>query len=261
MAKNILLALSTGSLPYLPLSNFFRIAKEVGFEGVEVRIEKKFKVNPCFLKMLSKKFELPIVSLHAPYARFPWQFSNKKLLKETFFLAQEVKIPLIVVHPPKFWNIGDILWFKKFALHFAQLKRKRIILSVENMGRVGFFGLHFNPTLYNTVEELARFPVITFDVTHFASLGYDIFSAYLALKDKVKHIHLSNFDGCEHLLPQDGKLPLGKFISLLLRERFSGALVVEVAPKAFRKNNAVDIKETLWETVNFCNYYLKRGRR
>src|SRR4029079_5650100 len=84
-----------------------------------------------------------------------------------------------------------------------------------------------------SVDEIARFPAITFDTTHFATAEVDILDAYGALRERVRHIHLSDFlAGKEHRRPGTGDLHLDLFLLALIESGYDDVITLELAPDA-----------------------------
>jgi sugar phosphate isomerase/epimerase len=105
----------------------------------------------------------------------------------------------------------------------------------------------------HTVERVARFPAITFDTTHFATANVDILDAYGALRERTRHVHLSDFrDGKEHRLPGQGDLHLDLFLLALVESAYDGVITVELAPDALDAGDDEAVRAHLRETVAFC---------
>jgi sugar phosphate isomerase/epimerase len=64
--------LSIGSLRFYGLDRVFMIAKDLGFDGVEVIVDDRWDTtDPAYLRALSKRYALPISSLHSPFSFIP----------------------------------------------------------------------------------------------------------------------------------------------------------------------------------------------
>ena len=63
-----MLALSTGSLYTYGLDRVFDLAKEAGFDGIEVLVDGRWDTRQDdYLKHLMDRHGLPVVSLHSPF--------------------------------------------------------------------------------------------------------------------------------------------------------------------------------------------------
>src|SRR5207244_233076 len=85
----------------------------------------------------------------------------------------------------------------------------------------------------------------TLDTTHVATWGVDLLETYEILAHCVAHVHLSNYDGRQHRLPQDGSLALGPLLAALRRRGYQGAIVVELQPDALEAGRAGRLRGAL----------------
>jgi sugar phosphate isomerase/epimerase len=189
-------------------------------------------------------------------------------------LAQAVGAPLVVVHLPfRFPIITGHLHAHRprrfflplplprrepyyHFLHDGQLAaleaEQGIVVAVENMPSKRFLGLTYSPYRFNSRAELARFPHLTLDTTHLGTWGIDPAAFYEHLRDRVAHVHLSNFDGREHRSPPDGALALGKLLRLLARDGYRGAVTVECGPAALDACDEDACLDALRRALAFC---------
>ena len=99
-------------------------------------------------------------------------------------------------------------------------------------------------------------PHLTLDTTHLGTWGLDPLAIYEQWKDRVVHVHLSNFNGREHQLLDDGHLPLGKLLQCLALEGYDGAVSVELGPEALQAEDEALARGHLRAMVQFCRYHL-----
>jgi sugar phosphate isomerase/epimerase len=206
--------------------------------------------QPDYLQRLSNAFELPIVALHNPFASQVEGWADDKLgrLRRTVGLAQELRVSVVVVHLPfrfhavsgqlhayRPWRFqlplpvprrGPFYGFVKEGV--AAMERETgVVLAVENMPAKRFLGLTVNPRWFNSPAEMERFPHLTLDTTHLGTWGLDPLAVYRELRERVAHVHLSNYDGREHRSPPDGRLRLEDLLQALARDGYQGAITVE----------------------------------
>ncbi len=126
---------STSSFFPLGLEDSFRLAKDAGAEGMEVMITNNQETfDPRVLDFLSRRFDLPILSIHAPvlfltHNVFGYEPAAK--LERSAELARLVCADTVVVHPPFRWQVG-------YARNFAHQVREvadtyGVRVAVENM--------------------------------------------------------------------------------------------------------------------------------
>jgi sugar phosphate isomerase/epimerase len=100
---------------------------------------------------------------------------------------------------------------------------------------------------------MERFHAITLDTTHFATANVDLLDAYGALRERVRHVHLSDFaDGKEHRVPGQGDLHLDLFLLALAESAYDGVITVELAPDALDAGDDAAIRTHLRATVALC---------
>ncbi|MBN2333802.1 MAG: sugar phosphate isomerase/epimerase [Deltaproteobacteria bacterium] len=233
------LVLSAGTLFHLKLSEAFAIAKECQFDGVELIINEVFeRLDPrTIIETLIKI--CPIASIHAPFFKISGWGNQVKTLLRTIDLANEFQIPLVNFHPPlwlppefTFWR-----WFRQVK-DFQQLTPdNQTIITIENMPYVGN-RIRFNPNMLRKTEDMVRFIekhnlYMTFDTTHLGSHNPNFLNGFKEFYQtgRIRNIHFSDYGhGREHLFPGRGLLPLTRFLYLLKRLNYEGAITVELSP-------------------------------
>jgi sugar phosphate isomerase/epimerase len=126
-------------------------------------------------------------------------------------------------------------------------------LCIENMPKVTRFGRRWDFALWNTPEEMLRFPYITLDTTHVGTWGEQPADVYPRFDGRVRHVHLSNYDGREHRHPEDGHLELDRFLTLLAADDYSGSVSIELHPEAVNAGAAdAQVVARLAACVDYC---------
>jgi sugar phosphate isomerase/epimerase len=275
-----MLALSTGSLYTYGLDRVFGLAKQAGFDGIEVLVDGRWDTRQAdYLKRLMDRYRLPVVSLHSPFhlAWVPgWEQDPRWRLKRAVELAEALGARVVVAHPPRGWLC--------ISLHVAGTSNKRdfgvglplswlvgrpyarwlcdeleafqegteVTVAVENMPcrRIGPLG--FSLYQMTRLESLERFRHLALDVTHLATHDIDIMQAYERLADRVAHVHLSNYNGQEHRLLQDGHLPLANFLCRLSQDGYKGIVTLELQPDVLGDGDENQVSVNLQAAVDFC---------
>ena len=122
--------------------------------------------------------------------------------------------------------------------------RAGVTIAIENMPRHRLGARMINLFDLNEIRDLRHLPALALDTTHL--------DTYEALADRVAHVHLSNYDGRQHRLPQDGRLALGPFLAALRRRAFSGIIVVELDPESSGAGDDRRVQERLAAAAAFC---------
>ncbi len=252
------LILSAGTLYTLPLHKAFEIARDAGFEGIEVIVNHDYEYN-AGEELLADVIEiLPISSIHAPFFEINGWGNKIKQLEKTVKLATKFNIPLINFHPPawlslerKFWR-----WLNKIKDFQAEIGNNQVLVTIENMPANGPLGC--NPYFLNNTEALIDFLqernlFLTFDTahmgTHKANFLTDFHHCYNT--GRIKNVHFSDYaNGREHLLPGHGKLPLTRFLNHLQETGYDKTVTLELTPQELPEEEHL-IRESL---ANICTY-------
>lgn len=273
--------LSTGSLWLADTAYTFELAAEAGYDGMEIMCDERFTTRSAdYLQKLGTDFGLPILVLHSPFSgRLPgWGNSDTEQgrVEHTVRLAEQLGAERIVVHLPL--RIGrGALTFGKHRIQFpwfspvsdfkawmasggfaAFQASTDVQLAVENLPAKHFMGKPRDFTWWNSIEAWSRVhDHLTLDTTHWGTFGIDPIVPLRAAGERVKHIHLSNYeDRREHRLPQSGELDLAAFLRELATMAFSGTVSVELNPDALAFDSPKATRRKLRETLDFCRTHL-----
>lgn len=260
------LIFSAGSLFNLPAETVFEMAREVGFDGMEVIINHDFGARENLPYLLGLKEILPINSLHAPFFEIDGWGNKIDQLKKCADLALRADIPLINFHPPswlafeyKFWS-----WLKKINDFQEEIGKNQVVITMENMPCL--IKPKINPYLLAKTEKMIDFMrdrhlFLTFDTAHSGSFRSDFLEDFHTFYDSslMRNIHFSDYsNGVEHLMPGHGSLPLTRFLNHLRETGYDHSLVLELSPREFPDDHDL-IRETLTEVFNYLCKETKRG--
>jgi len=270
------LAFSTGSLYTYGLSRAFELAATAGFDAVEVLLDDRWDTRqPSYLQQLSRETSLPVVAVHSPFVfHVPgWPHDPLGRLRESVALARRVGAGVVVTHLPLriraarvivlgsgsqpwlmpiFWPTqGD---YRRFLLNgLAGLEvEEGVKIGVENMPAKRFLGRRVNFYALNDLESMAGLPHLTLDTTHLGTWGLAPCAAYEQLRSRVIHVHLSNFNGREHRRPDDGHLPLKRFLQRLVQNGYQGVVSMELDPEVLGAEDETQVLAHLRRAVHFC---------
>jgi sugar phosphate isomerase/epimerase len=276
------LILSTGSLYNFDISTVMALAGEAGFDGVELMVDwRQETFHRPHLEKLMRQHDLPILAVHSPFAFMRlqgWPVDPVEIVHKSVQLAKNLGAQTVVVHPPTRWvrfqgivagpqrswkislplpvvgpgRLGRWLWCELPDFQ----ARSRVKIAVENMPcrHVGPFKL--DPFHFTRPEQLNHFQFLTFDTTHAGTRQLDLLDFYRQIKPKVAHVHLSNYNGREHQLLNNGHLPLAALLAELVEDRFDGLVSVELNPASLQAEDDAVLQQNLRETVSFCRKVL-----
>ena len=276
------IALSTGSLYSYGLARVLEMAAEAGFGAVEIMVDGRWDTRqPDYLRRLCRESGLPVAAVHNPFLpNVPgWPSDPLGRLRLSALVAHEVGAPLVVTHLPLRIRGArvELIGFKarrlmvpiplpgesgyrRFLLDgLARFEAEEgVVVAVENMPVKHLLGLELDIYALNRIDFLATLPHLTLDTTHLGTRGLDPLAVYERLKERVAHVHLSDFKETEHLLPGDGHLPLGQLLERLAGDDYQGAVTVELGPEALHAEDETRVKERLRQAVVFCREHTGR---
>ncbi|MBB5831276.1 sugar phosphate isomerase/epimerase family protein [Brachybacterium aquaticum] len=256
--RRIPVGLSTSSVFPSGVEEGFRLAAEIGYDGMEVMVSyPKDSQDPEILREYSERYELPILSLHAPtlfflqglWGREPWV-----KIERTIELAKELEVPTIVAHPPFRWQ-GK--YARGFVDGVARLEQEHgIAIAVENMypWRLGVREvLNYLPDHDPTDEDYEH---VTVDLSHAATAGDDALEMIERLGDRLTHLHLADGSGNttkdEHLAPGEGSQPCAEVLRRLANRGWEGSVLLEVTTS----RDAEARERTLRQSLAFARHHL-----
>lgn len=259
---------STSSFFPLTLEDSFRLARESGADGVEVMItDHPHTYDPRVLSFLSKRFSLPVLSVHAPVlvkTHGVFGYSSIEKLERSAELAVQLEADTVVVHPPFRWQLG---YSRIFAQHVGDVSSHfGVQVAVENMFGWDYSWLSLQAYAPGWNPGELDVASLTLDFSHAAM--QDVSARELAAQwgNRLSHIHLCDgtspkdsfhlFD--EHLVPGQGTQPVADTLFDLGRSGFTGHIIAEVTTKqAATEEERV---EMIGQSLDFSRAHLHSGR-
>jgi sugar phosphate isomerase/epimerase len=250
------LVCSTASVFSIPVRDVFPLLAETGFDGVEIMVTKDPATQDGHqLRDLAETHGVTIDAIHAPFLlmwRKVWGTDPIGKIYRAIELAEEVGAPLVVVHPPYRWQSGYRHWLDEQLPNLETATGVRV--AMENMFPVRVRGRKV-ATFHASqgIEDLQGFPDVVLDTSHAAVSGLDLFEALERLRDRLRHVHLSNNAGKgwdSHLPVNEGVLPLDRFLDALAHSGFAGSVSLELDLRRFLPDRDV-LREVLVSNREF----------
>jgi sugar phosphate isomerase/epimerase len=265
------ISLSTGSLYLYPLRRVFALARETGYDGLEVALGPgAIPSDGSGLRRLSQEYGLPIFSIHPPMVPLPGRGHHHRLLPQMAWLARELDCQFIVIHAPKARSLWEGIGEEYVAAVdecVESLKEASPRLCLENQA---VFRPEDREYTLCAPQDLQAFAerhgvLVTLDTAHAASFPYSLLEAYEALRSMVVNVHLSDFrEGLSippwfnlhsyfkhHQIPGEGDLPLVVFLERLKKDGYDGIITVEVSPFSLRAWRPGRVRENLRRCLDF----------
>lgn len=232
------IGMSTSCVYPLGVEEGFRFASLAGYDGVEVMVTRdEVTQSPETLRALSQKYEIPILSIHAPVlllTHFVWGRDPRVKLEKSADLARAVGATAVVVHPPFRWQAG-------YAEDFLRIVRETtdaygVEIAVENMFPWKVKGSSLKAYSPGWDPVVMDCDAVTLDFSHAALSGRDSLEMTLGLGSRLRHVHLCDGSGSldegrvfdEHLLPGYGGQPVREVLAHLAATGWTGSVVAEV---------------------------------
>lgn len=266
--------LSTGSLYSYGLGRCFSFASQAGFDGVEILIDYRWDTRqPAYLQQLADRFALPILAIHSPFMGVPgWPADQPTLIATSVEIAEAVGAEVVVHHLPL--RIGYTIvqigarrlrvpipgWqsedgYRQWLLRdYARFQATTCVaLCIENMPKRQVLGQRLTIHHWNSVEAVARFPNLTLDTTHVGTWGVEPVDIYQQWGERVRHVHLSNYDGQEHRRPEVGHLHLDRLLQALAHDGYTGSVTLELGPETLDAGRGDEhVVELLRTSLQHC---------
>ncbi len=256
----IRIGMSTTCVYPLEPEQAFRIAKDAGFDGVEIMVSQEATTqDPVALNEMSERYGLPILSIHAPVlllTHFVWGRDPRVKLARTAELAKAVGAGSVVVHPPFRWQASYALEFLSIVRTLSE--EHGVEIAVENMFPWRAAGRNMKAYAPGWDPRQMDCDAVTLDFSHAALSGTDSMQLATDLGERLRHVHLCDGSGAigegqifdEHLLPGKGREPVAEVLRMLADRGWDGSIVAEVNTR--KAKTEAERLEMLRETVAFA---------
>ena len=245
------IAISTDSLKGHGLNRIFEYAKELGFDGIDLALDKKDldTLDPDYLHKLSNSTGVPILSVQSIDG------AKKEDVQLSIEIAKKVDARVIIIQAPKILDREYANWLRKEVP--AIRKKENISIALENAPNKTWLG--FIPErAMNNLSELKKFKHACLDTARVAEKKEDLMYAYGTLQKFLVHVHLSNFYRTKgYQILTKGTLPLESFLSKLAADDFKGTIALKISPKYLKVREKDEMFKLLKESIEFVKKYTK----
>jgi sugar phosphate isomerase/epimerase len=262
-ARQVPIGLSTASVWPRSVEVGFRLAAELGYDGVEVMVwTDRRSQEPFHLNRYARRYGVRVLAVHAPcllITQRVWSPDPEIRLRTAVRTAVDLGAGTVVVHPP-------FRWQRRYAERFADLvaeleDESGLVVAVENMFpvralRKGRTVSAFAPSIDPVVAGHRHF---TLDLSHTAAARMDAMGLAERMGTGLAHVHLADGSGAprdEHLVPGRGGQPCAQLCERLRDGDFPGQVVLEVNTR-HSGSQAAQVRD-LAEALLFAQLHLGR---
>jgi sugar phosphate isomerase/epimerase len=208
---------STGPLFARPLDWAAGVIAEAGYDGIELMVTQDPMTQDAervWQAVAPSGLRVDVV--HGPFLLLTRRVFDTDLVvkaERSLALAGALGAALMIVHPPYRWQRGFHRWLLDEA--DAAAAAQGTAVGVENLYPVTVGGRPVRFHRYTHAEDLLPFPNVVLDTSHFGVAEVDINAAYLLLRDRAVHLHVSDNRGGgrdSHAPLGHGRLPLASFL-------------------------------------------------
>src|SRR5215469_1307227 len=233
---------STGTFYHRGLGYSLALAREAGYDGVELAIGPEYRFSGVDgLRHIALHYPVPILSVHPPFIPLPgWPRYSDERIPYLAQVTQALGIEDMVVHNPPFFSPTS-----PNAVRFISGLEEAQRITGDNTLRIGLENTQIAPGgrryFLDNLHALAEFASahgcgVTFDTCHAAANGQDILDCYEIVRPVLYNVHLNdlvhrNRKPRTHIPPGKGQLPLEPFLGLLAGDHYDGLVTLEMHPR------------------------------
>ena len=266
------LSFSTASFYHLPLRFSLGLARDLGFDGVELVIAPEYMLlgEQRVHKLIEQGGVRPL-SLHQPMVPFRlptpgWPRHAARSIPRTIAAARSFGCEVVVIHATTARSEGNALWraYAQAMREALQQPGPSISVGVEisqHTKRTHREAMDDADAVLRFVEDQGEQVGITLDTAHTAANGDDLLALYEKLRSRLRNIHLSDWTirggkHRTHLMPGEGRAPLAEFLEMLARDQYAGLLTLEISPYHLHGWSVRQSRERLAESLAYVRAHI-----
>lgn len=233
------LTFSIADIPLgIALEEYFLLASHLKVDGLELVVGWKTRFNMRKVARLSKRYSVPILSVHQP----AWSVAGLFNDAGAFKFAQKFN-SVFVAHPLVNQHINSPK-SKAYYKWLSEMKKKHELeILIENMTNIYQLMPLFHYVSkkhHDSATDLGYFDTIckkygfgfTLDISHLMAPEPQKAKGFDELWPFMKNIHLSDFTAKkEHMGLGDGLLNYESFLSYLKEKNYDGIINLELCPR------------------------------
>lgn len=258
------IGLSTASVWPRSVEVGFRLAADLGYDGVEVMVwTDRGSQDPALLRRYARRYGIPVLAVHSPcllITQRVWSPDPVKRLRRSVEVAGELGARTVITHPPFRWQRR---YSDRFPDLVGELTDDGVAVAVENMfpvrRQLGGREVTVSAFVPSVDPTQAGHRHYVLDLSHTAAAGMDAIALADRMGANLTHVHLADGSGSprdEHLVPGRGGQPCAQLCDRLRTTGFAGQVVLEVNTRR-ATSHAAQVRD-LAEALLFAQLHLGR---
>lgn len=236
------ISFSTATFYSRSLAYSLRLARDAGFDGVELALGIGYQVRgPHPYLQAIRAIGVPVLSVHPPFLRLRvrgWPLAVTQRMTNLTSVAHLVDAPLCVSHVPDIRS-KDSQRSRIFARAIAlgyETAPENITITLESTQYTGR-----PPHLLDDVAALVDYAGehncgVTLDTCHVGANREDLMAVYGIARPLLHNVHLSDARSNgqhtrTHVMPGEGDLPLKEMLATMARDGYDGLVTMELHPR------------------------------
>ncbi len=250
-----MLLLSTQSLSGYGLHKIFSLAKEAGYDALDLSVDFDAfdTINASYIDSLIQSSGVNVISLTAPERKL-----TKKHFDQILTLASDLGIGIVNVHPPhRLEKERD--WFGEY-LKVVTNKYPSITINIVNAPPKTWLFIisEYGDARPETIKKITEHTALSIRNVDPAS-GVDLMKTFVLLGSTMGLVYLG--DKTEEdagLFPGEGNMPLESLLIKLSELEYDGHFALDVDPKYLESGDDEQVIKRLIEAKKFlAKYYGK----
>lgn len=248
--------LSTDTLAGYGLDLIFDLAKNAGFDGIDLATRKNFDAwNASYVTKLSQKYEIPVTTIQvSPNV-------NPKEMNQALDLCSETGARVVTINAPKYFDLKTFNFLNDNLAAYRN-RNKDIKFGIINPPQTTYLVPIPHYRFTNVVEIIKKYGAhVGLDISNIDENALE--SQLLRKLDKfIPHLASVYFSdktrsGKGHVLPGDGTLKLGSILKKLKKEGYKGQISLKIDIEKRDLADSDKVLLILKKATNFFKEYYR----
>lgn len=221
--------LSTSSLSGYGLHRIFLLAKQGGFDGIDLSVDfgQFDSYDASYIDALIQSTDISVISITAPERKL-----NKKQCDQLLTLADDLGVKIVNLHPPHRLD-KERDWFGEY-LQIVASKYPNIVINIINAPPKTWLFIisEYGDARPETIKKITAHTALSIENVEPGS-GVDLMKTLVLLGSTMGFIYLSDKTEEENgLFPGEGNMPIESLLIKLQDVWYTGHFALTVDPRS-----------------------------